>query len=65
MESTINIHMSVREIENILFIKHGIYKPYGWQIALWMLFNTYNTDTAKVVGFGSGAQFVFPDGSVI
>lgn len=61
MESTISLHMSVKELDNILFNKHGIDKPYGWQIVLWMLFNTYKTDTAKVVGFGHQAKLVFHD----
>lgn len=64
MESTISIHMSVKELEDILFNQHGIYKAHGWQIVLWMIFNTYKATEARVVGYGLQARLVFPDGSV-
>lgn len=64
MESKISIHMSMKDLESILFNQHGIYKAYGWQIVLWMLFNTHKASEAKVVGFGQQARLVFPDGSV-
>lgn len=56
MAKVINRHMKMSEIKEILN-DNGIETPYGWQIVLYMLFNTYDTDELEIVGYGSSAEF--------
>lgn len=55
MQSIINRNMKVEELKNILKT-HNIETAYGWEIMLWMIFNTLETDELIVEGFGSNAQ---------
>ena len=55
MKSVINKHMKVDELESIIKI-HAVETAYGWQIVLWMLFNTFETDELVIEGFGRNAQ---------
>lgn len=58
MGNVINKNMQQSEIKQILN-DNGIETPKGWDIVLWMLFNTYKTDTAEVIGYGERAELVF------
>lgn len=60
MGDIINKNMPIKEIEKILN-DNGVETPYGWQIVLMMLFNTYNADTAEIIGFGRNAEFEFKE----
>ena len=60
MSNVINKNMKIGEIRQILK-DNGIETPYGWQIMLMLLFNTYNADTAEIVGYGRNAEFKFTD----
>ena len=45
---------SINHVAEILD-KHGIARPYGWEIAICMLL--HNRDYCEVCGFGSDAYF--------
>ena len=55
MQSVINRNMKIEELKSILKA-HGVETAYGWQIILWMIFNTFETDELIIEGFGENAQ---------
>ena len=55
INSVINIHMKTDELRDILKA-HGVDTAYGWEIMLWMIFNTYKTDELIIEGFGRNAE---------
>ena len=60
MGDIINKNMTIKEIKEILN-DNGIETLYGWEIVLMSLFNTYNTDTAEIIGYGRNAEFEFKE----
>ena len=56
MNSVISKKMKVSEIKEILK-SHGIETAYGWEIMLYMIFNTYEAEELIVEGFGENAEF--------
>lgn len=58
MGDIVNKNMKIGEMKRILN-NNGIETPYGWQIVLWGLFNTYKTDEAEILGYGRSAEFSF------
>ena len=56
MESVISNRMKIDEIREILKT-HGVdTSVYGWEIMLYMIFNTYKTNELIIEGFGSNAE---------
>lgn len=55
MQSVINRNMKISEIRDILEA-HGIERAYGWEIMLYLIFNTYKTNELTIEGFGRNAE---------
>ena len=59
MKSTIQRNMKISEIADVLK-SHGIDTAYGWQIVLWGVFNSFETDELIVEGIGAFATLRAP-----
>lgn len=55
MQSVINRNMKISELRDILKV-HGVDRAYGWELMLWLIFNTYQTDELIIEGFGINAE---------
>ena len=56
MKTVISKNMKIGEIKEILKT-HGVdTRVYGWEIVLYMIFNTYKTDELIIEGFGRNAE---------
>ena len=55
MKSVISKKMKVPELKEILKL-HGIDTAYGWEIMLYLIFNTYKADELIIEGFGRNAE---------
>lgn len=55
MQSTINRNIKVPEIKETLRA-HNIETGHGWEVMLYLLFNTYETEELTIEGFGQDAK---------
>lgn len=55
MQSVINRYMKISEIRDIL-AAHGVETALGWELMLYLVFNTYKTDELIIEGFGRNAE---------
>lgn len=55
MKSVISKHMKIAELREIIKL-HGVDTAYGWEIMLYLIFNTYEVDELIIEGFGRNAE---------